>query len=111
MSYELQLKSLEPATLLLASGSKPTQSYSGCCVHIYIVSNSTRARANQCDFCNPILYTLYTSFSGDGAWLSKQLKNGSSRSRTSEAADRDKNAYPDGGLQIGENPLEREELY
>ena len=42
----------------------------------------------------------------DDAWLSKQLKNGSSWPRTSEAADGGKRAYPEIGLQIAENPLE-----
>ena len=37
------------------------------------------------------------------AWLSKLLKNGSSRPRASEAAGRGKHAYPDGELQIAEN--------
>ena len=60
----------------------------------YIVSNSMRACANQCTFAR------------DRAWLSKKLKNWSSRPRASEAADRGKHAYPDGELQIAENPLE-----
>ena len=38
--------------------------------------------------------------------VSKQLNNGSSRPRASEAAERGKHAYPDGELQIAENPLE-----
>ena len=42
----------------------------------------------------------------DNAWLSKQLKNGSSWPQTSEAADGGKHAYPESGLQIAENPLE-----
>ena len=42
----------------------------------------------------------------DNALLSKQLKNGSSWPRTSEAADGGKHAYPERGLQIAENPLE-----
>ena len=55
----------------------------------------------------PVLYTdNITRLSRDGAWLPKQLKDGSSRPRASEAADRGKNAYPDGVLQIAENPLE-----
>ena len=44
--------------------------------------------------------------SRDSAWLSKQLKSGSSRPRASEAADRGKHAYPDGEPQIAENPQE-----
>ena len=68
----------------------------------YIVSNSTRTCANQCTF----VIRYYTLLSRDSAWLSKQLKNGSSRPRASEAADRGKNAYPDGELQIAETPLE-----
>ena len=49
---------------------------------------------------------IYIPLSHDSAWLSKQLKNGSSRPRASEAADRSKHAYPDGELQIAENLLE-----
>ena len=50
-----------------------------------------RGCANQC--------TFLIRPSRDSAWLSKQLKNGSSRPRASEAADRGKHAYPDGELQ------------
>ena len=39
------------------------------------------------------------------AWLSKQIKNGSSWPRTSKAADGGKHAYPESELQIAENPL------
>ena len=35
----------------------------------------------------------------NGAWLSKQLENGSSSPRAIEAADRGKHVYPDSGLQ------------
>ena len=63
-------------------------------------TSSTRACANQCTFA--------ICLSHDSAWLSKQLKNRSSRPRASEAADRGKHAFPDGELQIAENPLEGE---
>ena len=51
---------------------------------------------------------MYTSLcaTADSPWLSKQLKNGSSWPRTSEAANGGKHAYPESGLQIVENPLE-----
>ena len=56
-------------------------------LHVYVCTRLLRATA-------------------DDAWLSKQLKNGSSWPRTSEAADGGKHAYPESGLQISENVLE-----
>ena len=52
------------------------------------------------------MYThVFRVLTADSAWLSKQLKNGSSRPRAFEAADRGKHAYPHSGLQIAETPL------
>ena len=59
-----------------------------------IIYNSTRACAS------PSFWRQRLSFEG------KRLKNESNRPRASEAADRGKHAYPDGELQIAENPLE-----
>ena len=58
-------------------------------------------------FCACMYICMYTSFAcySESAWLSKQLKNGSSWPRTSEAADGGKHAYPESGLEIAENPL------
>ena len=65
-----------------------------------------------CNPCVPFLYvyvcTRLLRATADSAWLSKQLKNGSSWPRTSEAADRGKHAYPESGLQIAENRLGEE---
>ena len=89
MSYEF---SLEPATLL-SGASQPSRTNGAIFPDAaYIVS---RARTNQCTFG-----------SRDSACFSKQLKNRSSRPRVSEAADRGKQAYPDGELQRAENSLE-----
>ena len=68
-------------------GREPTNGAIFPAYLLYIVFNSTRACANQCTFVIR-----------DSACLSKQLKNGT--------ADRDNHAYPDGVLQIAENPLE-----
>ena len=60
-------------------------------------TSSLNACANQCTFA--------IRLSRDSTWLSKQLKNGSSLPRASEATDRGKHAYRDGELQIAENQL------
>ena len=51
------------------------------------------------------MYTSFVSATAYSAWLSKQIKNGSSWPRTSKATDGGKHAYPESGLQIAENPL------
>ena len=84
------MKSLEPATLLVGASQRTERFFQ----RIIIIHCLTRAFANQ-----------YTFVIRESACLSKQLKNGSSRPRASEAADRGKHAYPDGELQIAENPL------
>ena len=83
------VKSMEPATFLVGASQRTERLFQR-----YIVFNSTRACANRCTFVIR-----------DSACLSKQLKNGSSRPRASEAADRGKHSYPDGELKIAENPL------
>ena len=97
------MKSLEPATLL-AGASQPCSRYTNGVIFqlsgaVYIHRlNSTRACANKCIFV--------IRLSRNSTWLLKELKNGSSRPRASEGADRGKHTYPDGELQIAEIPLE-----
>ena len=76
------MKSLEPATLL-AGASQPSRTNGAIFPDAaYIVFNSMQACANQC--------TFVIRLSCDSAWLSKQLKNGFSCPRASEAADKGK---------------------
>ena len=87
------VKSLEPA-ILLAGASQPSRTNGAIFPDaVYIIMRKPMY------ICNP-------PFSRQRR-LSKQLKNGSSRPRASEAADKGKHAYPDGELQIvAENLLE-----
>ena len=84
------MKSLEPATLL-ERVSQPSR-MNGAIFRAY---NNIIQRGHA-----------QVRLFRDSACLSKQFKNGSNCPRASEAADRGKHAYPDGELQIAENPLE-----
>ena len=86
------MKLLEPATLL-ARASQPS------------CTNGAIFRAYNNYYTIQRAHAQVRLFR-DSACLSKQLKNGSNRPQASEAADRGKHAYPDGELQIAENPLE-----